>query len=156
MLIAYRDETKAPLRVCETHKASLESEQRRIEELGGFVQEVNGTKRLNGILAVTRSFGDARFKRFVTAEPSIKVFDLDGSEDFIVRSSPLPPPPPPPPFSLLPSPFSSAFLSCSSCSFDAIYMESGWNDSIYCLLCLHGLALGMHDRYWIYYVCMYA
>ncbi len=43
-----------------THKPASASEQKRIEDLGGFVQEVNGVMRLNGILAVTRSFGDAR------------------------------------------------------------------------------------------------
>jgi len=48
---------------CQTHKASSEGEKARIEELGGFIQEVNGIARLNGVLAVTRSFGDARLSK---------------------------------------------------------------------------------------------
>eukprot|EP00732_Lithocolla_globosa_P001443 Lithocolla_globosa_v1_NODE_721_length_3385_cov_11.766967.p1 type:complete len:874 gc:universal NODE_721_length_3385_cov_11.766967:713-3334(+) len=71
-------------KMCDPHKASLESEKDRIELLGGFVQDVSGTLRLNGMLAVTRSFGDVRFRRFVTAEPEVKQHPLSGQEDFLV------------------------------------------------------------------------
>lgn len=50
-------------KVCRPHKAGNPDEVKRIEELGGYVQEVGGTSRLNGILAVSRSFGDARYDR---------------------------------------------------------------------------------------------
>lgn len=70
--------------LCKTHKANSETEKMRIEELGGFIQDVNGVQRLNGILAVTRSFGDSRFKRFVTSEPEIVAHKLDGNEDFLI------------------------------------------------------------------------
>ena len=52
--------------------------------MGGFIQEVNGVPRLNGVLAVTRSFGDARFKRFVVPEPEILKHPLVGKEDFMI------------------------------------------------------------------------
>jgi len=78
----YKDGRVAVL--CRAHKATSESEKQRIEELGGFIQEVNGVQRLNGVLAVTRSFGDARFKRFVTSEPEIVRHTLEGKEDFLV------------------------------------------------------------------------
>ena len=62
----------------------MQTEKARIEELGGFIQEINGVHRLNGVLAVTRSFGDARFKRFVVPEPEILKRPLTGKEDFLV------------------------------------------------------------------------
>jgi len=46
--------------------------------------DVNGVPRLNGVLAVTRSFGDIRFKHFVVPEPEILKHSLTGEEDFLV------------------------------------------------------------------------
>lgn len=62
----------------------LQTEKARIEKLGGFIQDVNGIPRLNGVLAVTRSFGDIRFKQFVVPEPEVLKHSFTGREDFIV------------------------------------------------------------------------
>jgi serine/threonine protein phosphatase PrpC len=47
------------------HKATDLQERERIEAAGGFVVR----KRVMGVLAIARSFGDFVLKRFVTAEP---------------------------------------------------------------------------------------
>ncbi|CAE7200912.1 unnamed protein product [Symbiodinium pilosum] len=44
------------------HKPDLPSERARIERTGGFVREVRGVARVNGSLAVSRSFGDGQYK----------------------------------------------------------------------------------------------
>ena len=38
-----------------------QSERARIAELGGVVSEIGGVFRVNGSLAVTRAFGDAKY-----------------------------------------------------------------------------------------------
>ena len=44
-------------------------------------------KRVIGILAVTRSFGDHSYKRYVTARPFVQRVELDESSEFIVLAS---------------------------------------------------------------------
>jgi len=62
----------------------VQAEIERIEKLGGVIHEVNGMKRLNGVIAVTRSFGDTRFQPFVTADPDILRFTQDSTDDALV------------------------------------------------------------------------
>ena len=40
--------------------------------------------RVIGVLAVTRSFGDHSYKRYVTAEPYIHRVELSSSSEFVV------------------------------------------------------------------------
>lgn len=47
------------------------------------MRDENGVARVNGIVAVSRAFGNLRLECIVP-EPDIKEIDLDGSEDFIV------------------------------------------------------------------------
>ena len=84
--IVSTDPEVPPRRLVEPHKAGLQKERERVEALGGVVLGIN-QPRLNGMLAVTRSFGDARFKRFVIPDPDIISFELQGNEDFMVRFS---------------------------------------------------------------------
>ena len=63
--VLYRD--GKPLRLSYDHKAEDEAEQRRVASLGGFTMR----NRILGVLAISRSFGDHAFKKFVTAEPHI-------------------------------------------------------------------------------------
>jgi len=46
--------------VCGRH-CGAQSERARITELGGVVSEIGGVFRVNGSLAVTRAFGDAKY-----------------------------------------------------------------------------------------------
>lgn len=56
----------------------------RIIEQGGSVLMLSGTWRVNGLLAVSRAIGDAKYKPHVTGVPEIKTIPLDGNEDFLI------------------------------------------------------------------------
>jgi serine/threonine protein phosphatase PrpC len=66
------------------HKTDDEDEVHRIEKLGGFV--LGG--RVQGKLAVTRSFGDCPLKvndqKYLNAEPEIQLVHLNCDTDFVV------------------------------------------------------------------------
>lgn len=68
------------------HKASDASERKRIEELGGHVF----FNRVFGALAVSRSFGDSKFKKpktsqnFVSCEPAIKTAEITPAHKFLI------------------------------------------------------------------------
>eukprot|EP01147_Barroeca_monosierra_P002876 gene2876-8155_t len=66
------------------HKPEDEKEKARIEEAGGFVMCRMGTWRVNGMLAVSRSFGDINIKPCVIPDPDIKELDLDSSYEFLI------------------------------------------------------------------------
>ena len=59
------------------HRAEDPSEEERIKDAGGFIAR----KRVLGILAVTRSFGDHGMKDFVTAHPYISEVALEDCGD---------------------------------------------------------------------------
>lgn len=73
------------------HKVDDPEELRRIERAGGFVEE----GRVQGILAMTRAFGDYQFKdrklpgadQMVTAMPDVKIFELSPALEFFVLAS---------------------------------------------------------------------
>jgi len=66
------------------HKPSLQSEKERICQIGGSVQMLGGVWRVNGVLAVSRSFGDYFLKPFVIAEPFISETQLTDEHLFLV------------------------------------------------------------------------
>ena len=72
--------------ITEPHKPNSPNEKDRIEMSGGFVACVANTWRINGTLAVSRSFGDIAFQtnRLVIAEPDVKTIELDGTEDYFI------------------------------------------------------------------------
>ena len=43
--------------------------------------------RVVGMLAITRSFGDHSYKRYVTAEPYLQRVELTSSSEFVVLAS---------------------------------------------------------------------
>jgi serine/threonine protein phosphatase PrpC len=61
------------VRLSKDHKATDAPERARIEAAGGFVIR----KRVMGVLAVARSFGDFVLKKYVTAEPYTSVTKVD-------------------------------------------------------------------------------
>ena len=77
----------------EDHKPNAEVEQTRIEAAGGTVEDASGVPRVNGMLAVSRGFGDFKFKdnedipaeaQAVTALPDVTTHDLTDDVQFIV------------------------------------------------------------------------
>jgi len=68
------------------HKPAREDEKARIEKLGGRIIHY-GTWRVQGVLAVTRAFGDRKLKQYVSAEPEIKSWELTDDDDFLVLAT---------------------------------------------------------------------
>ena len=68
------------VRLSMDHKATDEPEKRRVESAGGFVVR----KRVMGVLAVARAFGDFAFKKFVTPEPFTSTTKLNAASHFLV------------------------------------------------------------------------
>ncbi|XP_076668664.1 uncharacterized protein LOC143369097 [Andrena cerasifolii] len=66
------------------HRLHREDEIQRIRKMGGVVMRSMGIMRVNGVLSVSRAIGDVRYKPFVSGDPEIKQFPLDGTEDFLV------------------------------------------------------------------------
>ncbi len=78
--------------VTEDHKPMCKRERQRIYNAGGYVSE----DRVNGILAVSRAFGDFQFKadhslskidQLVTVVPDVFTVDIDNNIDFMVLAS---------------------------------------------------------------------
>ncbi|KAL7472890.1 hypothetical protein ACHAXS_013279 [Conticribra weissflogii] len=70
----------------EDHKPGRLDETKRINALGGRVIYW-GRWRVEGVLAVSRSIGDARLKPYVTAEPDVKEYDIGDDDLFLVIAS---------------------------------------------------------------------
>ncbi|CAN6362662.1 unnamed protein product [Urochloa humidicola] len=72
------------------HTCAMDDERERIERGGGFVSRSgSGVWRVQGSLAVSRSFGDAGLKRWVVAEPAVTRVPLAaaGRCEFLVVAS---------------------------------------------------------------------
>jgi len=78
------------------HSASVEDEQARVVDEGGYIQYVTspwgdledgGIHRVNGILAMTRAFGNRTLKPFVTAEPEISVRKIRKDDMYLCIAS---------------------------------------------------------------------
>jgi protein phosphatase 1L len=74
------------VRLSRDHKPGMPDETRRIAELGGRVIYW-GRWRVEGLLAVSRSVGDASLKPYITAEPEICEYDVGKDDWFLVISS---------------------------------------------------------------------
>mmetsp|Transcript_40561 Transcript_40561/g.84430 ORF Transcript_40561/g.84430 Transcript_40561/m.84430 type:complete len:526 (-) Transcript_40561:142-1719(-) len=74
------------VRLSRDHKPGIPDETRRISELGGRVIYW-GRWRVEGLLAVSRSIGDASLKPYITAEPEICEYDIGKDDWFLVLSS---------------------------------------------------------------------
>ena len=65
-------------------KKKKKAERIRIIQRGGTISENNGLCRVNGVLAVSRAFGDLKLKPIVIAEPEIATYQLRGEEVFFL------------------------------------------------------------------------
>eukprot|EP01123_Difflugia_compressa_P000108 TRINITY_DN10213_c0_g1_i1.p1 TRINITY_DN10213_c0_g1~~TRINITY_DN10213_c0_g1_i1.p1 ORF type:complete len:316 (-),score=82.74 TRINITY_DN10213_c0_g1_i1:407-1324(-) len=86
ILVSLENNSAIPKNMTKPHKASEPSEKTRIESLGGHVF----FGRVYGSLAVSRSFGDAKYKRpktskdFVSWEPHIEIQKLDPTHKYLI------------------------------------------------------------------------
>jgi len=71
----------------EDHKAAREDEEQRIVKAGGHIKKVEGSCRVNGVLAVTRALGDKYLYPHVIADPDITVRDLSPQDEFLILAS---------------------------------------------------------------------
>jgi len=65
------------------HKPNSTGERVRINELGGYVVDVDGTSRMNGLIAVSRAFGDTSYKLLMSHTPDIYEAELK-SDDILI------------------------------------------------------------------------
>jgi len=68
-------------RLSKDHKATDPDEKKRIEEAGGFVSRCD---RVNGLLAVSRAFGDHMIKPPVSVKPYYCCHEIDQETPFLV------------------------------------------------------------------------
>ncbi|XP_047308846.1 probable protein phosphatase 2C 14 [Impatiens glandulifera] len=73
--------------VTKDHRAGDEDERKRIEDKGGYLVFHKGAWRVHGILAVSRSIGDAHLKDWVIAEPDTKTLALTPQKDYLILGS---------------------------------------------------------------------
>jgi len=69
------------LRLSKDHKANDPDEKRRIEKSGGFVTRCD---RVNGLLAVSRAFGDHMLKPAVSAKPYYSSHEIDQNTPYLI------------------------------------------------------------------------
>ncbi|XP_054778778.1 probable protein phosphatase 2C 39 isoform X1 [Prosopis cineraria] len=59
-----------------------------VESRGGFVTKAPGcVPRVDGVLAMSRAFGDGRLKEHITAEPDVMVQNITEDTEFIILAS---------------------------------------------------------------------
>lgn len=86
-----RTEREVPLemtaiQLTKDHVASDPGEAKKVKDRGGTISVVNGLARVNGVLAITRSIGDAPFASVLSREPHVismsrkEVKDMCGSK----------------------------------------------------------------------------
>ncbi|KAJ6948628.1 protein phosphatase 2C 25 [Populus alba x Populus x berolinensis] len=69
------------------HRPSREDEKDRIESMGGYVDLIHGTWRIQGSLAVSRGIGDRDLKQWVIAEPDTKIVTIKPEDEFLILAS---------------------------------------------------------------------
>lgn len=69
-----------PVRLSCDHRPCEQDERCRVEKAGGFVT----CRRVNGILNVSRAFGDHMMKSVVVSTPSVNEIKLTNMDDFLV------------------------------------------------------------------------
>ena len=83
--ILVQNSGKNLIKLCkEVDTAENVKEAERVEKAGGIVLKVGSTQRVQGELALTRSFGDSKYKTYVTAEPHIVQQKLNSEDEFLI------------------------------------------------------------------------
>uniref|UniRef100_A0A914CYJ1 PPM-type phosphatase domain-containing protein n=1 Tax=Acrobeloides nanus TaxID=290746 RepID=A0A914CYJ1_9BILA len=69
------------------HTPNDEEEVKRIEEAGGMVVWIQGERRVNGVLNVSRSLGDIQGKPMISSEPDTRVYKLEENDYILFLAS---------------------------------------------------------------------
>jgi protein phosphatase 2C len=72
------------------HRADSPVEAERIVSLGGTITEAAGPDdkaRVEGIIEVTRSFGNYQLKNYVRCEPDVSVYELLPEDELLVLAT---------------------------------------------------------------------
>lgn len=74
---------------CKDSAENNAAEVERIEKAGGVVLKVGGTMRVQGELAVTRAFGDHKYKSLITSKPHVVNMKLseDCDNEFLILAT---------------------------------------------------------------------
>lgn len=65
------------------HKPNRPDELKRITDAGGFVTH-RGVARVQGMLAVSRAFGDHALRPYVICEPQTSLYNIEIGDDFLI------------------------------------------------------------------------
>lgn len=80
-------ESGVAVNLSDDHKPNREDELLRIEAAHGQVKYASACWRVQGILAVSRSFGDRRLKRWVIATPEVQVRKVKDDDRCLILAS---------------------------------------------------------------------
>jgi len=75
-----KDEKSSVLPLTKDHSPTEYEERQRIQKAGGFVR----SGRVQGVLEVSRAFGDARFKKYVTCTPDMTKATLSDNDKYLI------------------------------------------------------------------------
>lgn len=82
VVLGWKD--RKAVRLSFDHKPSVATEKERIERLGGEVTKKFGIARVNGVLGVSRAFGDCKLVPYVSAVPHINILELTDETMFLI------------------------------------------------------------------------
>jgi protein phosphatase 1L len=76
-----------PIQMSNDQKPTSIEEQKRINSLGGTVEYCMGVARVNGILAVSRAFGNRTLRQVIRPDPEMTQRELTKDDDFLIMAS---------------------------------------------------------------------
>lgn len=76
-----------PIQMSVDQKPTMPEEQRRIAALGGTVVLCMGTARVNGVLAVSRAFGNRTLKSVIRPDPELSMREFTKDDDYLIMAS---------------------------------------------------------------------
>lgn len=82
VVLGWKD--RKAVRLSFDHKPSVTTEKERIERLGGEVTKKYGVARVNGVLGVSRAFGDCKLVPYVSAVPHVNILELTDETMFLI------------------------------------------------------------------------
>lgn len=62
-------------------------EQEILMKKGSILLERSGVKRINGELAISRSFGDNEYKEYISSNPDIHSFDISPKDKYLILAT---------------------------------------------------------------------